>query len=76
MKKIFSILLLTLVCGLTLVGCTTTPKKYDIAVYINGASFGRVSDDVNGTYEEGQSVTISSTPYENQTFFCLYMLTK
>lgn len=70
MKKLFSFVLLALICGLTLVGCSTTPKKYDIAVYINGANFGRVSDDVNGTYEEGQSVTISATPYENQTFFC------
>ena len=62
--------MLALVCGLTLVGCSTTPKKFDIAVYINGANFGRVSDDVNGTYDEGQNVTISATPYENQTFFC------
>lgn len=70
MKKILPIFLIALMFGAVLSGCTSTPKKFDVSVFINGAIFGRVNDEINGTYTEGDEVTIVATPYENQTFFC------
>lgn len=71
-NKFFTFLLMIMLVftGGLLSGCTGSKNSYDITVQINGAIFGRVSDDVSGTYLEGTSVTITATPYENQTFFC------
>ena len=68
--KIILFLIVALMFGFTLTGCTSTPANYDISVYINGAVYGRVNDEVSGTYPEGTELTIVATPYENQTFFC------
>lgn len=71
MKKILPIFLVALMFGAILSGCTSTPKKFDVSVFINGAIFGRVNDEINGTYTEGDEVTIVATPYnEDQVFFC------
>lgn len=71
MKKTLISMMLALICcfGFLLSGCGATPEVYEISVYINGANFGTV-DDISGQYTEGASVTITATPYENQTFLC------
>lgn len=71
MKKSLSVIMLAFICcfGLFLAGCTDTPGKYSISVYINGANYGTV-EDVSGEYLEGTDVTITATPFSNQEFFC------